>query len=93
MIAGFCEAMAGKKAQDSLLVVREGEAKRLSDWMECRSDAHPHGLAGLRVLLPRYLTSNTRDTSADGYSCSEWGEAAGVDPFSPTAITHTGSQS
>jgi hypothetical protein len=58
--------------------VRLSDAKRLSAWYEGKADAHPHGLSGHQIILPRHLTSNCWDTAPRAYAYSEWGNACGI---------------
>ena len=57
---------------------RASEARKLSSFYAGRTDAHPQGGLARRFILPRMLSSDTRDSK--DWRFSEWGEAAGMTP-------------
>lgn len=72
----------------SLLTQRARLARMKSDWYAGRAERHPHGLSGLRHLLPRDLTQDCRDTAPHAFRFSEWGNHAAISvqiPRSPWA--------
>lgn len=58
--------------------IREGEARSKSAFFAGEADDHPHGLSGLRAILPYENEKGCWDTHPRGWQVSEWGNAAGI---------------
>jgi hypothetical protein len=58
--------------------IRAADAKGKAAFYGGASDRHPQGASGKRWVLPPETTSNTWDTSQNGWRFSEWGNASGA---------------
>lgn len=58
--------------------VRAKEAREKREYVDGKSDTHPHGLSGLRFLLPYENGKGCWDTAPKSYRYSEYGIAAGM---------------
>lgn len=62
----------------SILEDRARNAKLMSAFYASQDRRHPHGISGLRNLLPNENDRRCMDTAEAGYECSEWAHGAGM---------------
>lgn len=57
-----------------LLGIRATDARLKSEFFSGKSDTHPHGLSGMRFILPYENDKGCWDTAPSAYEMSEWAQ-------------------